>query len=88
MDRITNEYEQILSVCENHADIDYHLALCNMHLSESKNKNGLDREPTLYVWFLVTLYFFKRSLLLVGFYLLPVVLFLLMEFCYVSKGAI
>lgn len=75
---IEAEYEKILSVCENHADIDYHLALCETYLTDSRN--GLDRKPTKYVWFLILTYHAKRYLMLSVLYLLPVLLFWIMEF--------
>jgi len=86
---LANEYEGILSVCENHADIDYQLALCDTYLSHNNpddSDNGLDRKPTKYVWALVVAYHVKRLLLLSGLYILPVILFLLMELCNVSQG--
>ncbi len=88
---LANEYEKILTVCENHADIDYHIALCDTYLAHNdpnSNSNGLDRKPTAYIWFLVAIYYIKKFLLLGGFYLLPIVIFLLMEFCNVSQGTI
>ncbi|MEX0829996.1 MAG: SLATT domain-containing protein [Nitrospirales bacterium] len=85
------EYEKILSVCENHADIDYHLALCDTYLSHNNpndSSSRLDRKPTKYIWTLVVVYHIKKRLLLGGLYLLPIVLFCLMEFSNVSQGKI
>lgn len=83
---IASEYEQILSVCENHDDIDYHLALCETYLADSKD--GLDRKPTRYVWFLTIVYRTKRLLALIALYLLPIFLFLVMEFESVCPKAV
>ena len=70
---LVNEYGKILSICENHSNIDYYLALCKAYLHKSK----LDRKPTLYIWFFVIWYKIKRILLLVIFYLiLPALVFL------------
>lgn len=88
---LANEYESILSVCENHEDIDYQLALCDTYLSHNNpddSDKGLDRKPTKYVWALVVAYHVKRLLLLSGLYILPVIIFLLMELCNVSQGKI
>ena len=71
---LANKYEKILSICENHSNIDYYLALCKAYLH---NKSKLDRKPTLYIWFFVIWYKIKRILLLVIFYLiLPALVFL------------
>jgi hypothetical protein len=39
---LANKYEKILSICENHSNIDYYLALCKAYL----HKSELDRKPT------------------------------------------
>ncbi len=88
---LANEYESILSVCENHTDIDYQLALCNTYLGHNNpddSNNGLDRKPTKYIWALVICYHIKRLILLSGLYILPIILFLLMEISNVSQGKI
>jgi hypothetical protein len=88
---LTNEYEKILSICENHIDIDYYLALCNAYLINSNpsgNTTGLDRMPTKYIWLCVIFHHIKRFLLLGVLYLLPVLLFLAMEFRDVYQGKI
>ena len=81
---LSAEYEQILGVCENHLTIDYYIALCEATLEHSKLKNSdpqkeLDRSPTRYIWCFVIWYQIKHRLILTFFYLLPVVLFLLLE---------
>jgi len=87
-DEIVAEYEKILNVCENHADIDYQLALCNAYLSQDDPGNSLDRMPTKYIWFLVVKHYLIRGVMLLGFYFLPVILFILMEFYNVGKGTV
>ena len=86
---INNEYEQILSLCENHADIDYQNALCDTYLSHDCPRDpekGLDRWPTKYVWFIVIKRLAIRSLSLIALYGLPIIIFIGMEFPNVGKG--
>lgn len=80
---INNQYEQVLSLCENHADIDYQVALCETYLSHNSPRdpeNGLDRWPTRYVWLVVFKWFAIRSVLIFIFYGLPILIFVGMEF--------
>ena len=81
------EYDQILGVCENHSDRDYYLALCIEHVTKAgkvdKNtglKKGLDRCPTWYHWLTLGFWFFRRQLMLVLLYALPVLIFISLEF--------
>jgi len=86
---INNEYEQILSLCENHADIDYQVALCDTYLSHNcprDPKNGLDRWPTRYIWLVVFKWFAIRSVSLLILYGLPILIFIGMEFSNGSQG--
>lgn len=86
---INNEYEQMLKLCENHADIDYQIALCDTYLSHNSprdHEKGLDRWPTKYVWLIVAKHFAVRSLSLMTLYSLPVPIFVGMELLHVSKG--
>lgn len=86
---INNEYEQILSLCENHADIDYQIALCDTYLSHNSPRdpeNGLDRWPTKYVWLVVFKRFSIRSASIFTLYALPILIFVGMEFSNGSKG--
>jgi len=80
------EYEQILSVCENHTDHDYYLALFIEHVTNSSKpdpvtrlKQGLDRRPTWYHWVYLTKSYLLYFLLLLFLYLLPIILFLALE---------
>lgn len=86
---ISNEYEQILSLCENHTDIDYQIALCDTYLSHNcprDPENGLDRWPTRYVWLVVFKRFAIRSFSIFILYSLPILIFVGMEFSNGSKG--
>jgi conflict system pore-forming effector with SLATT domain len=47
-DALANEYENILSICENHADIDYQLALCDTYLSHNKKGTHLIKRGRIY----------------------------------------
>jgi len=78
VENIGVEYEKILNACENHLDIDYHLALCKAYLTDSND--GLDRRPTKYSWAQLFFYYLKRWLLLPMLYILPFLLFWMMEF--------
>lgn len=71
---ITTKYEQVLSVCENHKDIDYYKALCETFLTRDPLKDH-DKTPTPYIWFQVSFYIFRRWIFLLLFYLLPIALF-------------
>lgn len=88
INRLTKEYENILSVCENHTDIDYYTALCHTYLSQKNASKQLDRQPTIYIWLLVVFSRLKRFMLLSGLYILPIIIFILVEFPNVSKTAI
>ena len=82
-DLINKEYEKILSLCENHTDIDYQIALCETYLSHSSPRDpekGLDRWPTKYVWLVVFKWFAIRSLSMFTLYALPLLIFAVMEF--------
>lgn len=75
---LSNEYSQILGVCENHRPIDYYKALCVEHISSieevdprTRFKKGLDRGPAHYHWFYVVLWFVRRFFVLGALYLLP-----------------
>ncbi|MBV1883022.1 MAG: SLATT domain-containing protein [Pseudomonadales bacterium] len=82
LEKISAEYEQILSVCENHLTIDYYMALCETYLTQSASNDkqgGLDRTPTKFIWINVFYEFSKRILMLLAFYMLPIVLFFILE---------
>lgn len=88
-DEINKEYEQILSLCENHLDIDYQNALCDTYLSHNcprDQEKGLDRWPTKYVWLVVIKKLFVRSFSMLMLYALPILIFAGMEVCSVSQG--
>jgi len=78
----TKEYESILGLCENHADIDYTIALCKeystSHLpaeKDTKLKPNLDRRPTWYHWVCFVRWIALRYVTLILLYTLPVLLF-------------
>lgn len=90
-DEINREYEQILNLCENHADIDYQNALCDTYLSHNCPRDpekGLDRWPTKYIWYLVLKRIFIRSASILMLYTLPILIFIAMEVCVVSQGQV
>lgn len=81
------EYDQILGVCENHTDRDYFMALCTEHLAkfgkadkETGLKVGLDRCPTFYHWLYLLRWYVTRVFMLSLFYILPIGIFLTLEF--------
>lgn len=81
-EQLAAEYKNLLSICENHSDIDYHKALCIEYLSKENprdSSNGLDRFPTKYIWYLVIAYQIRVCFFLTVLYLLPVGIFFAME---------
>ncbi len=91
-DEISKEYEQILNICENHAEIDYQNALCSTYLSHNcprDPENGLDRWPTKYVWFVVLNRLLVRVVTILMLYALPILLICVaMEVSNVSQGEV
>ncbi|WP_236725797.1 SLATT domain-containing protein [Solemya pervernicosa gill symbiont] len=86
-EEISTEYNQILGVCENHTDRDYYMALCVEHVTTPGDvdkstglKNGLDRCPTWYHWIALAYWFVRRQLMFMALYLLPIIIFVVMEF--------
>jgi hypothetical protein len=85
---LSGEYDQILNVCENHLTIDYYRALCEAYLTQSPpsktaledSMTGLDKIPTKYIWWCVLWYSAKRWLMIALFYILPIAIFILLEF--------
>ncbi|MAL98255.1 MAG: hypothetical protein CL583_07360 [Alteromonadaceae bacterium] len=82
-DVLAKEYTQILSVCENHSDRDYYIAMCEAQLTHDPDK--LDRHPTKYIWFLFLWYRVSRVVFLSVFYSLPVIIFIGLH-CYDLAG--
>ncbi len=85
--KLSTEYDQILGVCENHTDTDYYLALCVEHLTtpgkveqETGFKKNLDRCPTPYHWGCFILGFMRRLTMQAFFYLLPIIIFIALEY--------
>lgn len=75
---LVDEYDQVLSVCENHTDGDYYLALCEAYMTHQDPKNkdiGLDRLPTKYHWLAVGWTKLKRCMMLSLLYSLPLAMF-------------
>lgn len=86
---IADEYQQILNLCENHADIDYQISLCYTYLSHECPNNakvGLDRKPTPFIWLVVLKWLVLRFVLVFILYVLPILIFFGMEFLDVCKG--
>jgi len=82
IDLLAKEYESVLSLCENHNDHDYFLALCLEHVTnrspvskETGLKCGLDRGPTWYHWLSLSWWTLRKYLMLGSLYALPVALF-------------
>ncbi|MFC6671119.1 SLATT domain-containing protein [Marinobacterium aestuariivivens] len=85
--KLSSEYDQILGVCENHTDRDYYLALCIEHVTKHGKvdattgfKNGLDRCPTWYHWLFLAYWYVRRWLMLIFLYLLPILIFTVLEY--------
>ncbi|SMC55382.1 hypothetical protein SAMN02746065_10486 [Desulfocicer vacuolatum DSM 3385] len=78
---INDDYKQILNLCENHLDCDYHQALCLEYLTTpKKNRDKLSKTPTFYIWFLCLCYNSKRIFSMVLFYFFPIIVMYLLEF--------
>ncbi|MEC9260948.1 MAG: SLATT domain-containing protein, partial [Pseudomonadota bacterium] len=67
IEKIGKEYGQILSLCENHSDIDYVRAICLEHLNTPGKaddatglKPNLSKAPSYYQWFQFFAYNFIR----------------------------
>ena len=76
------EYDQVLSVCENHLDRDFYAALCLEYVTNSGDvdsgtglKPRMDRSPTWYHWCSIIRWHVLNFLLLSFLYTLPVLLF-------------
>jgi hypothetical protein len=81
-ENIENEYEQVLSVCENHTDRDFHTAICLeywSHPNPNASPGGLTKKPTRYIWFMFVLYWLSQILFSVLMYSLPIVIFAVLE---------
>ena len=83
---LSEEYDQVMGVCENHTDKDYYIALCVEFVTcvkpvneDTGLKDGLDRAPTWYHWFSLGWWMFRHYAMLAFFYLLPVFLFIGLE---------
>lgn len=86
LNKLAEEYDQVLGVCENHSDRDYYLALCTEHLTKPGKadastglKKGLDRCPTKYHWFFLGYWYTRRAIMLSILYFLPISIFVAME---------
>lgn len=88
---ISTEYEQVLNMCENHIEIDYYIAMCEIFLTRGASKGSItskeddasknhEKNPTPYIWLKVIAHLFRRWGYLLLFYLLPVALFLIIGF--------
>lgn len=79
---VENEYEQVLGVCENHKDKDFHRAICLEYLSHpnpNDPKCGLTKKPTGYIWFMFCFYWLSRNIFLFFMYSFPIIIFLALE---------
>ncbi|WP_034458619.1 SLATT domain-containing protein [Buttiauxella noackiae] len=88
-DIITNEYNKLLGVCENHTDVDYYTALCIEYSSSNASidtrtnlKAGFDRAPGVYHWAQFIFWRIKRVVVLTVLYMIPV--FILFAIKYLS----
>lgn len=84
-DHVFEEYQKILSLCENHTDDDFNRAVCEsflLHKTPYCKENGLSILPTRYHWFTLGWSIFKRFSFLSIIYLLPVFLFIALESYY------
>lgn len=75
---IGDEYNQILTMCENHTDRDYNFALCLEYLNQTNPKsadNGLSKLPSRYHWFMFSFYKLRTLSFRVVLYALPVAVF-------------
>lgn len=78
VNKLSSEYNQVLGVCENHTDNDYYRALCEVYLTTNDSR-FLDRLPSKYHWFRVIKSKLGRGCILIFFYLLPILLFIVLE---------
>lgn len=86
IESISEEYEQILNICENHTDDDFYHALCIEYLThpdpENKDKRiGLSKLPTKYIWFSFGWHKIKRFCIFSAFYIFPIALLALLKIC-------
>lgn len=88
---ISAKYEQVLNICENHIEIDYYIAMCEIFLTRDTSKEpdtskeddaskNHDKNPTPYIWLKVIIHISRRWMYLLLFYLLPIALFLVMGY--------
>ena len=73
-DEILEEYDSILSVCENHTNRDFYEARCEAYLTAT-DKSDIDPQPTTYVWLVVSTGFLARYAFLTTLYIFPPILF-------------
>jgi hypothetical protein len=79
---LEDKYEQVLSVCENHTDRDFHVAMCLEYLSHpdpTAKIGGLTKKPTCYIWLMFVLYWSRSAFFLGLMYVLPLAIFLALE---------
>lgn len=76
-------YQEILKLCENHSDIDFHITLCDTFLCHPcplDPEKGLSKLPTKFIWFKVCLYYTKRYIALTSLYALPILMLAFMHY--------
>jgi hypothetical protein len=84
IEELTLEYEQILSMCENHTDDDDYRALCITYATHHDPKgevniaDKLSRLPTWYHWLTIAWSTIKRFTMLSSFYLLPIIVLIVL----------
>lgn len=83
---LSDEFDKVLGLCENHSDNDYYQALCLEYVTcigevdkKTKLKKGLDRRPTWYHWLSIIWWTVRRYLLLTVLYALPISIFYILE---------
>ncbi|MCW8876084.1 MAG: SLATT domain-containing protein [Kangiellaceae bacterium] len=83
---LAENYDQVLSLCENHTDYDYYQALCIEYVTcigeiekKTKLKEGMDRRPTWYHWLSIVFWAFRRYTIFTLLYALPMSMFYVLE---------
>lgn len=92
VEKIGKEYGQILSLCENHSDIDYVRAICLEHLNtpgsvdkSTGRKPKLSKAPSKYQWFQFFAHNFMRCSMIIVLNAIPLLIFFVVESYEVCK---
>lgn len=77
---VTKEYEQILSICENHEEIDYYRAVVLTYLNhDPESKSALTTKPSKFTYLVFAYYSLKKLIMLSCFYLFPLTILYIIE---------